>query len=211
MNTHRISLMSLLEQDPGTFYHTDKITLSAEWKNRIRKYNCPQYHSYIENFYDHEFSKYVNNSSVQVCEIGIERGGSIALWSKYFEKNGTILGIDVSSDRVLPEYQSGNFSNVTHVISDAYDPAFVESLSNFDIIIDDGPHTLQSQIDFIKLYLEKLNPGGVMIVEDVAHINWIRPLQELVPENYTTEIVDLREADNRYDSLLFVIRKPETA
>ena len=41
------------------------------------------YHTYL-GYYENEFKKYKKN--VKLLEIGVWRGGSIYLWTKYFDK-----------------------------------------------------------------------------------------------------------------------------
>ena len=38
-----------------------------------------------------------------------------------------------------------------------------------DILIDDGPHTLQSHQKLLELYLPKMNKGGYVIIEDISY------------------------------------------
>lgn len=161
-------------------------------------------HSYIENFYENEFKKY-KDKSISLLEIGINEGGSINLWSKYF-KYGKIFGLDVNGDRIKDKYK--NLSNVTYVIRNAYDQNATNSLPNFDIIIDDGNHILSSQISAIELFLPKLNTGGVFIIEDIQDFSYFEILKNNTPKEFQDKIefVDLRSVKNKYDDLLFVIR-----
>lgn len=79
----------------------------------------------------------------------------------------------------------------------------------FDIIIDDGPHTLESMIFFIENYSKLLEEDGILVVEDVQSIEWIDILKNVVPENLKQyiSVYDLRDNKNRYDDILFVIDK----
>jgi len=79
----------------------------------------------------------------------------------------------------------------------------------FDIMIDDGPHTLESMIFFIENYSKLLEDDGILVVEDVQSIEWIEQLTNVVPENLKKYIFvyDLRENKDRYDDILFVINK----
>lgn len=161
-------------------------------------------HGFVEFFYEKEFLKY-KDKPVSLLEIGVHIGGSLYLWGKYFQR-GNILGIDIE-DKVRDKWKI--LSNTKYIINNAYDPSFIKSLPNFDIIIDDGPHTLQSQIDCIKYYIPKLNDGGVLIIEDVQDKQHFDALKENTPIELhnNIEMLDLRFARGRYDDLLFVIRK----
>lgn len=53
-------------------------------------------------------------------------------------------------------------------------------------MINDDPHTLESMIDFIKLYLilqtiKLLEKDGILVIEDVQDIYWINTLKEVTP------------------------------
>ena len=50
-------------------------------------------------------------------------------------------------------------------------------------MLDNGPHTLESMIQFIKLYSQIMTDDGILIIEDVQSINWIKQLCEAVPED----------------------------
>ena len=79
-----------------------------------------------------------------------------------------------------------------------------------DFIIDDGPHTLQSQRDFLRLYLPLLNSGGVALIEDVQDTYWFADLEEEVlrlGKGYVTECIDIRHIKGRYDDLVFVVTR----
>lgn len=177
----------------------------VKYFNESYEWDFMQYHSYIENFYNEEFKKY-KNKNISLCEIGIDTGGSIAIWSNYFN-DSNIIGIDVKTSRLKPEYYDNNFHNVSYIIDNAYDKNLVDSLPNFDIIIDDGPHTFESQIEFIQLYLEKLNNGGIMVIEDVKSISHINQFEKLIGPGFITQCINLSRVDNLSDSILYIIKK----
>jgi hypothetical protein len=161
-------------------------------------------HGFIDFFYEREFEKY-KDKKISLLEIGMEVGGSIYLWGKYFQ-NGEITGVDVE-DKIHERWKS--LPNTKFIINDAYEIAFIETLPNFDIIIDDGPHTLDSQILCIERYLPKLKEGGIMVIEDVQDVSHLEILKRHTPLELQnkTEMIDLRFSKGRYDDLLFVIRK----
>jgi hypothetical protein len=159
----------------------------------------PQFHSYYENFYDSHLSDYFSRDGMRICEIGINRGASLYLLGKVFPTS-TILGIDIDVSIVAERYKDVN--NCLWLNTDAYNPLIANILGSFDIIIDDGPHSAQSQIDFVKLYSGNVAPGGTMIIEDVQSLDIAEELLRITPAGFTSGIVDLREKDDRYDSLI---------
>ena len=161
----------------------------------------PGEHDYINSFYNEEFKKY-QNKEIKLLEIGVYKGASLALWSKYFTK-GEIYGLDIVDQRV-EKYQ--NLDRVIMGVCNAYFPEVAGQLPNFDIIIDDGPHTIETLQSCIELYLPKLNEGGVMVLEDIQDTSWFPLLIAKLPEDVEYECIDLRENLGRYDDLLLVVR-----
>ena len=169
-------------------------------------------HFFIEGFYNEEFKKY-QDKEIRLLEIGIYKGASLALWSKYFTK-GEIIGIDITDQRVE---KYCNLDRVSCAIADAYNPTIAKIIcghddgsriedGSFDIIIDDGPHTVDTLQKCIEYYLSSLKKGGVMVLEDVQDTSWFPLLIEKVPEDFEYECIDLRKVNQRYDDLLFVLR-----
>ena len=171
-------------------------------------------HSYLET-YELLFSKRKTKTK-NVLEIGIGdfeelNGGSVELWHNYFP-NATIYAVDILDiTRVFPHIQN-NPPIQLFTGSNAYDQHFFETTFldkniKFDIIIDDGPHTLESMKQFINLYHQVLAPGGILIVEDVQDIDWIEHLTNVTPDSLKEfiKVYDLRNNKGRYDDILFTI------
>ena len=76
-------------------------------------------------------------------------------------------------------------------------------------MLDDGPHTLESMIQFIKLYSQIMTDDGILIIEDVQSIDWLDTLKTAVPEHLQPFIktYDLRHIKGRYDDIVFTIDK----
>jgi hypothetical protein len=159
-------------------------------------------HSYISSVYE-DLLNDIQDTCLNVLEIGIDQGGSIKLWKEYFS-NATIYGIDIIDLQEIDDERIKLFKN------DAYDINFVDSLpNNFDLIIDDGPHTLDSMIKFLQHYQSKLNNNGILIIEDIQDMNWIEILKlHISPENIQNyRVYDLREVKRRHDDILLIIDK----
>ena len=112
-------------------------------------------HSYISDFYKGELARFGRDASL--LEIGVYRGGSMKLWRERFDN---VWGVD-SRDR--REFFDFNF-----ILADAYSQETADSLPDFDIIIDDGSHQIHDQMAVVDLYLPKVKPGGMLIIEDVT-------------------------------------------
>jgi hypothetical protein len=167
-----IDVMSLIElyNSNQAAYNTDKETT----------------HSYISSYYSNEFSP-VKNNSIQLLEIGIAAGGSIKLWSDWFT-NGVIYGIDCNHIEL-------HTNNSKLYFRDAYEPDTADLfLDNFfDYIIDDGPHTIVTQLAVIPVWLPKLKVGGKLIIEDIQHFFYVSHIEKVSNAfGCHTKIFDLR-------------------
>ena len=173
-------------------------------------------HSYLE-LYESLFSS-KKESAKNILEIGIgdveqKNGGSIKLWYEYFV-NATIYSLDILSiDRVIDELKN-NPRIILYTSIDAYDDDFfnhtiLSKNIKYDILLDDGPHTLESMKKFINLYSQLMTDDGILVIEDVQSIEWIELLKNEVPEHLKQyiQIYDLRSIKNRYDDIVFVINK----
>ena len=76
-------------------------------------------------------------------------------------------------------------------------------------MLDDGPHTLESMLQFIRLYSQVMKDDGILIIEDVQKFEWFDKLAQEVPYQLQKYIqtFDLRKNKNRYDDLVFVVNK----
>ena len=161
-------------------------------------------HSYLPIY--EELFRNIRDTALNILEIGIQDGGSIKLWRDYFEV-AHIYGVDIDKS---PTDDIKQDSRITLYTSNAYDKQFISSLSNikFDVIIDDGPHTLDSMKIFVREYSKLLNSGGILVVEDVQRIEWIVVLKMFLPDELknNAQVYDLRESKGRYDDILFVVK-----
>jgi hypothetical protein len=168
-------------------------------------------HSYLPLYQKLLFNK--KETAKNVLEIGILDGGSIKLWSDFFT-NATVYGLDIMHSYYVWEGIKNNKKIILHTSIDAYNnDFFINNLLNknikFDIMLDDGPHTLETMVQFIKLYSQIMTDDGILIIEDVQSWDWIEILKFVVPENLKQfiKIYDLRPNKNRYDDIVFTIDK----
>lgn len=150
----------------------------------------------------------------QLLEIGVQHGGSSLLWQKYLPKF-TICMVDIV-DIVNPwiwNCMEQNENDYCFYENNAYDTAFVSELQKewdgFDVIIDDGPHTLESQVFAVYHYLPLLKENGIFAIEDIQSFEHLDILSKAVPNELKDNIVvyDVRETKGRYDDLIFTVKK----
>jgi cephalosporin hydroxylase len=167
-------------------------------------------HSYILLYEDLLNKK--KETAKNILEIGIDRGGSIKLWSEYFT-NATIYGLDIMDINNVWDGIKNKNNIILYTSLNAYDPIFVNNTFvnkiKFDFMLDDGPHTLESMINFIELYSPLMADDGILIIEDVQSLNWLDNLKNAVPEHLKDYIktYDLIKNKNRYDDIVFTIDK----
>jgi len=183
-------------------------TLSEIYFSKIFNTDKNTVHSYIDQVYSELFSG-IKTSAKNILEIGIDKGGSILLWKEYF-LNATISAIDVENK--IDIFTDKERLKILH--KDAYNKNFIDKVPNdyFDLIIDDGPHTLESMISFLDGYQSKLNENGIIVIEDIQEVSWVDILIKHVHEDLIDNIYvhDLRTIKNRYDDILFIIDKRKT-
>lgn len=170
--------------------------------NQTDKHNG---HSYIEYFYEDFFKPY-RNKKLNILEIGTREGDSLRLWKEAFSQS-KIYGVD---NALSKRFKNINEDRINFYFGDAYTQEIVDSFPNFDIIIDDGPHTLDSQIKCLELYLSKLNDSGFIVIEDIADFNYVEILEKKYIElggNKEVEFYDMRSIKNRFDDIIVVFRK----
>ncbi len=119
-------------------------------------------HGYTE-FYDREFGS-ISNEEIRLLEIGIWKGASLKMWADYFPK-GQIVGLDINKKKM-------NLPRTTVVQGDQTNRRLLRKIGRehglFDIIIDDGGHTMHQQQTSLGVLFKFVKPGGVYIIEDLG-------------------------------------------
>jgi len=158
-------------------------------------------HSYIES-YDKLLLPY-RDKFTSILEIGLAKGDSIKLWDRYFRKS-RIVGCDLSIVFEIPESVNGN--TIECFGADATTEDFVKKLGDkrFDIIIDDGSHLHQDQVRTFNLIKDRINNGGIYIIEDILNLEMAS--SDLLALHDNWEIIDLRAEKGRFDDVLIIYR-----
>jgi hypothetical protein len=107
---------------------------------------------------------------VSVLEIGVYRGGSMRMWSRFFGPQVRLVGVDIDPIALISAEQ------YTVVLADQADPEAMRKVAQehgpFDVIIDDGGHSMAQQITSIETLFPMLNEGGIYLVEDCHTSYW---------------------------------------
>ncbi|MEM7740089.1 MAG: class I SAM-dependent methyltransferase [Pseudomonadota bacterium] len=149
-----IPLFSLLQ-----FSHTDKQSSGGHQYGKT-------YHRVLKRF------KY---KPVRFLEIGIGGyhgrmgGGSLSCWRSFFPF-GRIIGADIVDKRALKA--PGVSIHILDQSKENQLTALHEAEGPFDIVLDDGSHINEHQIETFKILFPKLKDKGVYIIEDIQTSYW---------------------------------------
>ena len=106
-------------------------------------------------------------------EIGIQNGGSLEIWSKYFENATFLVGCDINPDCTKLQYDD---ARISVVVADANtnvaQQAILKHTHEFNIIIDDGSHRSSDIIKTFSRYFDYLSDNGVFVIEDLHCSYW---------------------------------------
>lgn len=149
----------------------------------MERYNTDKYeHGFID-----VYEPYFNNSKnvKNVLEIGVYFGGSLQYLSDKFP-DAKIYGIDIEDKT---QYNTDNIT--TYIVNqedrNALNKFLEETNVEFDIIIDDGGHTMkQQQVSFGTLF-KSLKKGGIYILEDL-HTSRLEQLGTIAPDDIITTL-----------------------
>ena len=131
----------------------------------------PQAHKWESYFapYHKHFARY-RGKKVTFMEVGVQSGGSMAMWRWYFGPGLTYIGVDIN-----PRAQMFG-SNWAHIfIGSQSDRGFwaemkpkLEVLGGVDIFLDDGGHTMDMQKITFSAMFPVVKPDGIYVCEDLA-------------------------------------------
>jgi hypothetical protein len=90
--------------------------------------------------YDRIFNEY-RDKPVRLLEIGIQNGGSLEIWSKFFPGAQKLVGCDINPDCARLIYDDLRIAVVVgDANTDAVQATVLQHSPVFDVIIDDGSH-----------------------------------------------------------------------
>ncbi len=129
-------------------------------------------HKWMHYFeiYERHFAQF-RNLPISLLEFGVLHGGSLQMWKHYFGPQAKIYGVDIN-----PRCAELAEDQITILLSDQENRASLQhickTLPPFDIIIDDGGHTMLQQTTTFEEMWGQLKIGGVYLVEDMLTSYW---------------------------------------
>lgn len=145
------------------FYQSlDELALSA---GTTKSSACHYYTKVYEKFFE-----VLREKQIRFLEIGIYKGDSVKMWEQYFP-NAELHFIDINLDKCehfseRSRYHLIDQSNITAL------QTFGNNVGEFDIIIDDGGHTMVQQINSFKALFPFVKKGGFYVIEDLHSSYW---------------------------------------
>lgn len=128
-----------------------------------------KWHHYFDIYHNH-FRRY-RGQAITMLEIGVLQGGSLQMWKKYFGPKAKIYGMDID-----PRCKELEEEQVEIFIGDQSDRDFLREIrakiGPFDILIDDGGHTMLQQIATFEELFPAVKETGIYLVEDLHTSYW---------------------------------------
>ena len=121
-------------------------------------------HDYSK-FYE-DYFKIIKNKKLNILEIGSFYGNASAALFFYFQK------ANIFSADIFPDLFSYSSERIKNFYTDSSKETSIEKHiiklnQSFDIIIEDASHSFKDQIISLFMLFDKLNPGGIFIVEEL--------------------------------------------
>lgn len=160
---------------------------------------------YAPKVYEKIFQS-LKESELMILEVGIRTGASLKLWVEYFSR-AYVTGVDISNHDVVEKFIS--HPRIRCIFENAYSENFLPE-SSFDIIIDDGPHSLDSQIFAITYFVRLLKPGGFLFIEDIIGGKpYVTKLLSKIIGNslFEVKVFDLRQITGASDSIIIGVHR----
>ena len=122
------------------------------------------------DIYERHLERFRQKNPVMI-EIGVQGGGSLAMWKAYFGAGCKIVGIDIDPD--CKRHEAVDIE--VYIGSQDSLEIIRQVLSKYpvvDIVVDDGSHMQQHMTTTFNLLYENVSPGGVYVVEDTHACYW---------------------------------------
>jgi len=133
-----------------------------------RKYKpSKRSHNYLPYYWMH--FRDIRHEVKKVCEIGLQNDYSIKMWEEFFP-NAQIYGIDI--DPACKKFEGGRRKVF---IGDQGDKKFLDNFltdigGGLDVVIDDGSHIVQHQLDSFETLFPAMSKHGIYAMEDTGGV-----------------------------------------
>jgi predicted O-methyltransferase YrrM len=144
------------------------------------------------------------NDPETMLEIGTARGGSLYLWSRYFESLSKIVSLDAGTH--IEHYKSRirlfeKFADTDteFVISNSHEESTYDKIKNcikdkkIDFLLIDGDHSYDGVKSDFHMYSDLVSDNGIIAFHDIVNEEWPgvgKFWREIESEYDTTEIIE---------------------
>lgn len=168
-------------------------------------------HSYCLTLYPDIMSVFTDRSC-SVLEVGTYKGGwAYTLLKMLPQSKVTCVDIqNLFSEELISRLTEEELSRLTFIEGDGYSDSVLSMLAEdkYDLIFEDGPHTLATQTFAVKNLSRLLTENGTLVIEDIPDDASLNHLIDCVDrDGFEYRVVDLRHVINRFDDLVLVIRR----
>lgn len=145
------TLVQLYEQHQGK--------VSDKWSGYL-----PAYDAILSGYRDRP---------VRMLEIGVQNGGSLEIWSRYFPKAEQLVGCDINPDCGQLKFEDTRIQVVVGDAGSEDDAQRIRSLmGRIDIVLDDGSHRSSDIIKAFARFFPMLEDDGIFVAEDLHCSYW---------------------------------------
>jgi hypothetical protein len=117
--------------------------------------------------YERTFAPW-RDRELTLVEVGVQNGGSLEIWSRYFPRARMLVGCDIDPRCSALRYED---PRVAVVVGSANAPevqdAILDRVGDIDIFIDDGSHHSADIVASFWNYFPFVRPGGLYVIEDL--------------------------------------------
>lgn len=155
-------------------------------------------HEYTLEFYPRHLEA-IRRSAELIVEVGVWDGGSLRMWSEYFDK-ARLLGIDINFSRIKAPVPRCSLRYADQSKPEELKLAFSDiARDSVDMIIEDGMHTSRCQQICFGFLFPFVKPGGRYIIEDLqSSVSWPGEKEEQIT---SLEMLNNMQHTGEVDSL----------
>jgi hypothetical protein len=144
--------------------------LSKLFETHTGKYS-DKWSSYLDIYW--QLFAPIRENEFDLLEIGIQNGGSLEIWAKFFPNSKNLIGFDIHpkckdltfvDPRIKVFVEDAAESKAGNLVRD--------TTSNLGVVIDDGSHVSRDIIRSFLIFFPQLKPGGIYVVEDLHASYW---------------------------------------
>src|SRR5471030_2786984 len=156
--------------------------------------------------YERHFHPF-RGKDMTLLEFGVLHGGSLQMWKHYFGKGARIYGADIN-----PRCAELAEERIEILLADQENRESLRricaALPKFDIVLDDGGHTMKQQVITFEETWRHLKEGGIYLCEDLHTSYWpafgggMRQPHTFI--EYTKQLIDQLHAWHSPDNRLWV-------